>query len=118
MKTYHEPKPPKGFNIPSWMKQLEEPVKDFDIKPPAYNEINKIIMKMKSSGSSCPIDQVSTRMLKKCPILRTILWKICCYCWEYNHFPAEWKKSTKIFIRIVTQTTHQTKQDFHFCCRK
>ena len=53
------------------MKQLEEPMKDFDIKPPTYNEINKIIMKMNSSGSSCPIDQVSRLMLKKCPLLRT-----------------------------------------------
>ena len=60
MKTCHEPKPSKVFNIPSWMKQLEEPIKDFNIKPPTYNEINKIIMKMKSSKSSCPIDQVST----------------------------------------------------------
>ena len=54
------------------MKQLEEPMKDFDIKPPTYNEINKIIMKMKSPGSSCRIDQVSRlTMLKKCPSLRT-----------------------------------------------
>ena len=56
MKTCHELKPSKVFNIPSWMKQFEEPIKDFSIKPPTYNEINKIIMKMKSSGSSCPID--------------------------------------------------------------
>ena len=46
-------------------------------------------MKMKFSGSSCPIEQVSTLMLKKFPILRTIVWKICCYCWENKHFPAE-----------------------------
>ena len=38
MKTCHEPKPFKVFNIPSWMKQLEEPIKDFNIKPPTYNE--------------------------------------------------------------------------------
>ena len=80
------------------MKQLEEPIKDFNIKPPTYNEINKIIMKMKSSGSSCPIDQVSALILKKCPILRTIVWKICCYCRENNHFPVEWKNSTTILI--------------------
>ena len=56
MKTCHEPKPSKVFNIPSSMKQLEELIKDFNNKPPTYNEINKITMKMKSSGSSCPID--------------------------------------------------------------
>ena len=80
MKTCHESKPSKVFNIPPWMKQLEEPMKDFNIKPPKYNKINKIIIKMKSSGSSCPIDQVSTLMLKKCPILRTRVWQIFCYC--------------------------------------
>ena len=53
------------------MKQLEEPIKDFDTKTLTYIKINKIITKMKSSGSSCPIDQVTTVMLKKCPILRT-----------------------------------------------
>ena len=73
MKTCHVPKPAKIFSILSWIKQLEKPIKDFNIKPPTYNEINIIIMKMKSSGSSCPIDQVSTLMLKKCPILRTIV---------------------------------------------
>ena len=77
MKTCHESKPSQVFNIPSWMKQLEEPMKDFDIKPPTYNEINKIIMKMKSPGSSCPIDQVSRlTMLKKCPSLRTTVWML------------------------------------------
>ena len=71
MKTCHEPKSSKVFKISSWMKQLEEPMKEFNIKPPTYNEINKIIMKF--SGSSCPIEQVSTLMLKKFPILRTIV---------------------------------------------
>ena len=52
MKTCHEPKSSKIFNIPSWMKQLEERIKDFNTNPPTYNEINKIIMGMKSSTSS------------------------------------------------------------------
>ena len=74
-------------------------MKDFDTKPPTYNEINKIIMKMKSSGSSCPIGQVSRLiMLKKCPLRRATVWKICHYCWENNHFPVEWKNSTTVLI--------------------
>ena len=86
-KTCHEPKPSKVFNIRSWVKQLEEPIKDFNIKPPTYNEINKI-MKMKSFSSSCPINQVSILMLKKCPI-------------QY------------LFIRRVTQMMHQTLDLLH-----
>ena len=91
MKTCHEPKISKLCNISSWMKHLQDPIKDFNIKAPTYNEINKIIMKMKSSGSSCPIDQVSVLILKKWLILS-------CYCWENNHFPAKWKNSTTILI--------------------
>ena len=108
MKTYHGLKPSKVFNIPSWVKQVEEPIKDFNIKPPTYNEINKII-KMKSSGNSCPIVQVSTLMLKKCPILRTIAWKMCCYWRENNHFLAEWKNSMTILIHKKGNTGDPSK---------
>ena len=31
---------------------------------------------LKSSASPCPLDQVSIIVLKKCPYLRTYLWKI------------------------------------------
>ena len=66
-------------------------------------------MKMKSSRSSCPIDQVSTLMLKKRHMLGTIVWKVCCYCWESNHFRAEWKNSTTILIHKKGNTDiHQT----------
>ena len=98
MKTCHESKPSKVFNLPSWMETLNDPTKDFNIEPPRYSEINKIIKKMKSSGSSCPLDQISVLMLKKCPILRTVVWKICCYCWMENLFPSDWKNSTTILI--------------------
>ena len=26
------------------------------------------------------------------------MWKLCCYCWENNHFPVEQKNSTTILI--------------------
>ena len=103
-KTCHELKPSKVFNISSLMKQYEEPIKDCNIKPPTYNEKKNKIIKMKSSGSSCPINQVSTLMLKKFLILRTIVWKICCYCRENNHFLAKWKNSTTILIHKKDNT--------------
>ena len=104
MKTCHMSKPAKVFNLLSWMKQLEKPIKDFNTKPPTYNEINKIIMKMKSSGSSCPIDQVSTLMLKKCPILRTIVIAGKITTSQLNGKIVR----QYLFIRRVTQTIHQT----------
>ena len=105
MKTCHvmSRNPPKF--ISSWIKQLEEPIKYFNIKPPTCNKINKTIMnKMKSAGSSCPIDQVRTLMLKKCPRLRTVVWKVCCYCWENDHVPTKWKNSTTICIHMKSNT--------------
>jgi hypothetical protein len=36
-------------------------------------------------ASPCPFDQVSMIVLKKCPILWTVLWRII------KHIPAQWK---------------------------
>ena len=70
----------KTFDLPSWMKTIKSPESTFDKSAPSYQEINKIMSKMKTRGSPCPLDQMSVIVLKKCPILRTILHKIIVYC--------------------------------------
>ena len=80
------------------MKLLNEPTQPFDLSPPSYKEIQKIVSKMKSSGSPCPLDHLSVIVLKNCPILRTQLWRICTYSWENRYFPEMWKNSTTILI--------------------
>ena len=60
--------------------------------------------KMKSAGSSCPINQVRTLLLKKCPRFRTVVWKVCCYCWENDHVPTEWENNTTIRIHKKSNT--------------
>ena len=87
-----ETEPEREFNIPSWLNTLKHPTAPFNIDTPSYQEVNKIISKMKTSGSPCPFDHISALMLKKCPILRTQLWKMCSYCWTNKTFPSEWKK--------------------------
>ena len=94
----HEKSPPRSFVFHSWMKTLDEPTKAFNLAPPSYKEVQKIIFRMKSSGSPCPIDHISVLVLKNCPILRTVLWRVCSYCWEHKYFPAEWKDGTTILI--------------------
>ena len=56
----------KKFTYPPWMKQLSAPNVSFDNEPPRYKEIIKIIVKMKSSGSPCPLDQTSMIVLEGC----------------------------------------------------
>ena len=107
MKTCHEPKLSKVFNLPSWMKQLGEPIKEFNTKPPTYNKINKMIMKMKSSGSSCPIDQVSTLMLEKCPNLEQLCGRYDVIAGKITTSQLDGKTVRQyLFIKRVTQTIY------------
>ena len=88
----------RTFEFPSWMKKLNDPSEQFNLETPTYKEIQKIISKMKSSGSPCPFDHISVIVLKNCSILRTQVWRICKYCWENKIFPEIWKNSTTILI--------------------
>ena len=84
------------FNTPSWMRSLNEPSFDFKLEAPTYGEITKVIMKMKSSASPCPLDQISIIAFKKCPYLRTHLWKIISTAWTRGEFPTTWKRGVTI----------------------
>ena len=66
----------KRFTSLLWMNTFKDPIINFNLEPPTYTEISKIISKMKSSASSCPLDQISVIASKKCPILRSHLTKI------------------------------------------
>ena len=55
-----------------------------------------IIKKMKASSSPCPFDQISVLVLKKCPIVRTYVWKLLEHCWEKSLIPELWKKGLTV----------------------
>ncbi len=80
------------------MKALNNPKIEFDLSSPKYNEIAYIILKMRAKASPCPFDQISVIVLRKCPILRTVLWKILQRSWEirsiYHH--NGWKKGLSV----------------------
>ena len=61
------------LNIPAWMPQYDNPKKSFNLRPPSYRDISKIISKMKAGVAACPLNQISVFTLKKCPYLRTYL---------------------------------------------
>ena len=39
------------FQIPSWIPMLPDPVIEFNLEPPTYQQVTNIISKMKTSGS-------------------------------------------------------------------
>ena len=55
------------------MKMLDTPTQVFNSSTPTYQEITKIVRKMKSSASACPLDQISILTLQNCPYLRTVV---------------------------------------------
>ena len=80
------------FTIPSWIPKLKKPNIPFNLPRPSYQEITRIIKRMKSSGSPCPLDQISIICFKRCP-------NICTEVFRSNILPAQWTKAGTIWIR-------------------
>ena len=70
----------------------------YDLDPPTYQQITTIIRKMKASGSSCPLDQLSIISFKRCPYLRTYITELIRAVWLSGVVPTEWKKACTILI--------------------
>ena len=90
--------PCRIFRIPSWIPKFTEPTTPFNLKPPSYVEICKVVNRMKSSGSPCPLDQISIICYKRCPYLRTYLTEIIGVVWKNKTVPSSWKKAISILI--------------------
>ena len=68
------------------------------MSPPTYHEITRIIERMKSSGSPCPLDKISIICFKRCPYLRSFILNICPEVLRSNTLPAQWTKAATILI--------------------
>ena len=88
------------------MRKLNVPNIPFDNTAPTYSEISKIVRKMRSSASPCPFDQVSIIVLKKCPILRTLLWRIIVHTWRAKKIPVKWKRGLTVLAYKKKSTTN------------
>ena len=76
------------------MKKLPEETKYFNM----YKGRTKVIKNMKSSGSTCPFDQISALALRRCPVLRTTLHRIISHCWSHQKVSKCWKLDFTILI--------------------
>ncbi|CAB4027255.1 Hypothetical predicted protein [Paramuricea clavata] len=90
--------PNKLFVIPSWIPKLSDPAVQFNLDSPTYQQITNVIRKMKSSGSPCPLDQLSIISFKHCPYLRTYLTELIHGVWLSGTVPTEWKRACTILI--------------------
>ena len=77
---------------------LPDPINEFDLTPPTYQQITNIIRKMKISGSPCPLDQISIICFQRCPYLRSYLAELIQAVWVSGNIPEKWKKSCTILI--------------------
>jgi len=51
---------------------------------------------MKSSGSPCPLDQISIISFKRCPYLRSYITEIIKVVWSSGTLPNDWKKACTV----------------------
>jgi len=98
--------PYKLFVIPSWIPRLKPPDIPYNLDPPTYDQVTNVIRKMKSSGSPCPLDQISIICFKRCPYLRTYLTDIISNVWSSGSVPSEWKKACTILIHKKGETNN------------
>ena len=80
------------------MPGLNDPNSEFDLSKPTYSQITKIIKKMKTSGSPCPLDQISVICFKRCPYLRTFITSLCGEVMQNKVYPSAWRKAVTILI--------------------
>ena len=91
--------PSKVLRIPSWMPTYSPtPSTPFDLTPPSYKQITKIICEMKASGSPCPLDQISIIRFKCCPYLQSFITQAIAKVWVKDCIANEWKKVVNILI--------------------
>ena len=88
----------KNFQIPDWIPSLPLPTSPFDLSPPSYKQITKVVRRIKASGSPCPLVQLSIIPFKRCPYLRSYLTEVFRTVSQSGEIPNEWKKACTVLI--------------------
>ena len=88
----------KKFEILDWIPTLPIPNSPFDLSPPSYKQITKVVRRIKTSGSPCPLDQLSIIPFKWGPYLRSYVTEVFRNIWQSGEIPNEWKKACTVLI--------------------
>ena len=97
-RTFSSINPFKSFEIPSWIPPLPAPTVQCDLSPPSYKQITKCRPKNLTSGSPCPLDQISIIPFKRCPYLRFSLTEVFRNVWLTGEIPNVWKKASTVLV--------------------
>ena len=73
--------------------------------PPTYQQITKVIRRIKTSGSPCPLDKFSIIPYKRCPFLRSFITEIIRAVCLSGEVPQEWKSACTILIHKKGDTS-------------
>ena len=95
-KAFQAVSPRKLFCIPAWIPTFQTPEKQFNNAPPSYRQVTNIIRRMKASGSTCQLDQISIIVFKKCPYLRSFIHAVITKVLITNQIPETWKRAVTI----------------------
>ena len=93
--------PRRFFLIPDWILRLPTPKIQFSTSPLTYREVTNTMRKMKTSGSPCPLNQISIIALKRSPYLTTYLTEIISQAWKGKTIPDTWEKAVTILIHKI-----------------
>ena len=105
-KTFNSINPFKSFEMPDWIPSLSAPTVKFDLSPPSYKQITKVVRKIKASGSPCPLDQISIIPFKRYTYLRSYLTEVFRIIWLTGEIPDVWKKACSVLVhKKVTSPT-------------
>ena len=86
------------FATPGWFVTIDRPTSAANVTPPSYNEVARAINKSRAGASPSPLDQISIIVLKRCPILRTILHKLIVDCWNRKYIPSVWRRGVTVLV--------------------
>ena len=97
--------PSKSFKMPNWIPSLPQPTIPYNLSSPSYQQITKIVRRMKASGSPCPLDKLSVIPFKRCPYLRTYLIELFSLLWNSGEIPMSWKRACTVLVHKKGDTS-------------
>ena len=103
-KSYCSLNTTKNCPIPEYIPSLPLPISPFDLSPPSYQQITKVVQRIKASGSPCTLDSLSIIPFKRCPYLRSCLTEVFHTIWQSGEMKVR-RLAQCLFIDKVTDLT-------------